>query len=638
MERRERLQDDEVFGRAGTERHFARKREPGGARDDRFFERQRAERDVDADAGGGPEQQHPVGASEAGRVVDAPRVPLEQHLDERGLAAPPLECSGDFRPRAVILKYGDSEMRGSSGPSPSRTVSDSRPDDPIWYCVRQDGVAGRHGWMHDVAMDDLPRWVGARKGDVVEVCVANDFQLVAPDEFSRTFCKRARGLVGMEIVLRNARLRLAPTRMIAANLGFPRALEKFLRQQDATHEEFAVDGRLQAFAARQFLLRVGGNEAGTELFRGSTLVAPTPGDDEDRAADLAGAIGGWMLRNLSADGSLPYKYWPSRGMESPADNAIRRFLASLSLARLGELNGDAEICAAARRNLKFNLDRYFRNIGGGRGAIVDGSGAKLGAAAIAALAIVESPAAGEFLVELTMLAAGVHSLADDQLGFRTFFFPPERDGDNWNFYSGEALLFWAESVRRRASCAPTLERCAAAFATCRDRHRGAPNPAFVPWHTQACASMFKQTGRSEFAEFALEMNDWLLSMQQWDGTPMDLRGRFHDPRRPEFGPPHAASTGAYMEGLADALTLARATGDSIRVAAYERALARGLRSLRQLQFRDTRDAFYVSKKDRVLGALRTEAYDNTLRIDSAAHALAVAVKLSQLRSRPVGEI
>ena len=119
-----------------------------------------------------------------------------------------------------------------------------------------------------------------------------------------------------------------------------------------------------------------------------------------------------MLRNLSSEGSLPYKYWPSRGTESHADNAIRRFLATLSLARLGELRGSAEIRDAARRNLRFNLARYFRNIGGGRGAVVEHTGAKLGAAALAALAILESPSAAEFGAELTLLAQGVNSLAE----------------------------------------------------------------------------------------------------------------------------------------------------------------------------------------------------------------------------------
>ncbi len=89
----------------------------------------------------------------------------------------------------------------------------------------------------------------------------------------------------------------------------------------------------------------------------------------------------------------------------------------------------------------------------------------------------------------------------------------------------------------------------------------------------------------------------------------------------------ANSTGAYMEGLADAAALARALGDPTRLCAYEQALQRGLRSLRQLQFRDQHDTYYISKKNLVLGALRTEAYDNAVRVDSAAHALLAAVKI-----------
>ncbi len=431
----------------------------------------------------------------------------------------------------------------------------------------------------------------------------------------------------MEIRYQAEVARFAPTRMIAANLGFKRAIEKYLRERNASLDDLAASGGLRAFSARQFLLPVNGDGGNTELVRGSTLVDPAPEIDENRAAELAGGIGRWMLRNLSADGGLPYKYWPSRGVESPADNAIRRFLASLSLARLGEHYGDAEIRAAARRNLRFNLTRYFRNIGAGRGAIVERTGAKLGAAALAALCILESPTPDEFMNELAMLTAGVNSLADDEVGFRTFFFPPQRDGENWNFYSGEALLFWAEATRRGAMGAPSLERCAATFARCRERHLGARNPAFVPWHAQACASLYTQTGRREFADFVFEISDWLLPMQQWDRLAPDLRGRFYDPRRPEFGPPHAASTGAYLEGLADALTLARTLGDGVRADAYQRVVDRGLRSLRQLQFRGPHDTFYISKKDRVLGALRTETYDNTVRVDSAAHALAAAVKL-----------
>ena len=480
--------------------------------------------------------------------------------------------------------------------------------------------------MGEIAVADLPRRVDASLGDRIEVCFVDGARPVEPNGISAAFYARAQGILGMEIGFRGETVRYAPTRLLAGNLRFERVLERFLERQNADAGEFASDGSLRALSARQFLISGDGGEV-TELFRGSTLVSPTLLEGENRANDIAGGIGIWMLRSISKEGALPYKYWPSRGVESPADNAIRRFLGSLALARLGELRRNARIREAARRNLRFNLNRYFQNLGDGRGAIVERTGAKLGAAALAALAILESPARAEFEAELEMLAAGVESLADAEQGFRTFFFPPERDGENWNFYSGEALLFWAEAMRQGVPWAPSLEQWMAAFVRCRRRHRRARNPSFVPWHTQACVSLFAQTKRRELAEFVFEINDWLLPMQQWDGLTEDLRGRFYDPRRPWFGPPHAASTGAYLEGLADALALARALGNESRAAAYQRAVDRGLRSLRQLQFRDHRDTFYISRKERVLGALRTEAYDNAVRIDSAAHALAAAIKI-----------
>ena len=476
------------------------------------------------------------------------------------------------------------------------------PGATTWFCIRRNGAARRDGWIDCDSLTDLRRRAGARSDEVAEVSIAGVFRRVKRRRLARVFYPRARGIVGMEIFFRGEVARLAPTRMIAANLGFDRALERFLEERKASADEFAAEGELRAFSANQYLLLPEQESQPLELYRGSTLVDAEPTSDEERAAELAGGIGRWMLRNLAAGGALPYKYWPSRGEESPADNAIRRFLASSALARLGELRGSAELREAARRNLRYNLDRYFRNIGGGRGAIVERTGAKLGAAAVAGLAILDSGASEEFSEELAQLAAGIDSLADDELGFRTFFFPAERDGENWNFYSGEALLFWAEAARRGLPSAPSLERCAAAFERCRARHRRKRNPAFVPWHTQACASLFVQTRRRGFADFVFEMNDWLLPMQQWNGLDPDLKGRFYDPRRPEFGPPHAASTGAYLEGLADARVLARRLGDERRATAYERAVHRGLRSLRQLQFRDERDAFYVSMRDRVLSA------------------------------------
>jgi len=495
-----------------------------------------------------------------------------------------------------------------------------------WYCVRRNGTPLQRGWTDEQDPVQIAAHTGAVRDDVVEVCVTGAAQEVSPSRFSQSFYNRARGLVGIELEYLGARARRAPTQMIANNLSFDRARERFLAEHGITGSEFNSNGRLWTFPARQYLVEVGGGVE--ELVRGSTVVPANPPTGEDRPVALADGLGAWMLANLAADGGLPYKYWPSRGENSPADNAIRRFLATISLARLAEVRASTKMHDAARRNLRYNLDRYFRRLEDGRGVIVEQTGAKLGAAALAALAILESPSRAEFYTELGMLVKGVNSMFDEQRGFRTFFFPLERDGQNWNFYSGEALLFCAEALRRRSPLAAPLEKCMKAFEACRDRHREQRNPAFVPWHTQACTALYAVTRERRLADWVFDMNDWLLPMQQWDGIDEDVRGRFYDPNRRHFGPPHASSTAVYCEGLADAAALAREVGEGARTASYERAVERGMRSLRQLQFRDERDAFYVSQRQRVMGALRTTVYDNAVRVDSAGHALAAALKVS----------
>ena len=204
------------------------------------------------------------------------------------------------------------------------------PGATTWFCIRRDGAARRDGWIDCDSLTDLRRRVGARPDEVVEVSIARESRRVKRRRPARVFYPRARGIVGMEIAFRGEVVRLAPTRMLAANLGFDRALERFLEERDASADELAAEGELRAFSAAQYLLPPGSESEPVELFRGSTLVEADTTNDEDRAAELADGIGRWMLRNLAADGALPYKYWPSRGAESPADNAIRRFLASLS--------------------------------------------------------------------------------------------------------------------------------------------------------------------------------------------------------------------------------------------------------------------------------------------------------------------
>ena len=89
--RGERLENDKILGRAREQRHVTGEPERRRPTDQRLLEGQAAERDVDTDAGPGAQQQHAVGAREAGRVVDPACVSVQQRRDERFLASEPGE-------------------------------------------------------------------------------------------------------------------------------------------------------------------------------------------------------------------------------------------------------------------------------------------------------------------------------------------------------------------------------------------------------------------------------------------------------------------------------------------------------------------------------------------------------------------
>ncbi len=134
------------------------------------------------------------------------------------------------------------------------------------------------------------------------------------------------------------------------------------------------------------------------------------------------------------------------------------------------------------------------------------------------------------------------------------------------------------------------------------------NPAFIPWHTQAHFLIWEETKDPELLAFVFEMNDWLVSeMQQWNKVVYDdMRGRFYKGGG-RYGPPHASSTGVYLEGLI--------------------AIRRGLRNVMQLTFLDDVDMFYVSKRAQVYGGVRETEYDNKIRVDNVQHNLMAILKI-----------
>jgi hypothetical protein len=252
---------------------------------------------------------------------------------------------------------------------------------------------------------------------------------------------------------------------------------------------------------------------------------------------------------------------------------------------------------------------------------------------MAALAIYEQEGrSGPHHGQLAMLLKGIDSLWQDNGAFRTFHFPRERN-DNQNFYPGEALCLWARLLRDDTD-PDLLCRFLKSFGHYRAFHRTAPNPAFIPWHTQAYCEVYKITGTNDLSDFIFEMNDWLLGMQQCAGAPCpDFVGRFYDPDHREFGPPHASSTAVYLEGLIDAFGLASSVGDAARANKYAQAIRLGVLNLRTLQFDETLQAVFRAPLETYLGALRTNPYDCLVRVDNVQHALAALTKYLALGER-----
>jgi hypothetical protein len=452
--------------------------------------------------------------------------------------------------------------------------------------------------------------------DTAEICVGRGLRDV-PFAARRTeLAEMHRGVRGLELALGDRVERLSPTDMLARNLDFSAALTRFAPQV-AARERQRGEGiiEVRVFDCDQLLVQLGAAPRAVVTMRGNELVELTA-VSRRRVAESAELAAEWLVRHVDAAGRMTYKYWPSRGEESTANNMVRQWMATVALVTLARQR--PALVPVAERNIRHNLARYYRQEG--ELGVIDWQGSvKLGAVALAALALYQHPGGG-YAAERDALLRTVEHLWNPDGSFRTFLRPAGRN-DNQNFYPGEALLLWATLYRDRPDPA-LLRRIQASIRHYRDWHRVQRNPAFVPWHTRAYATLWQRTRDPALAALVFEMNDWLLPLQQWDSAPYpDMRGRFYDPKRHHFGPPHASSTGVYLEGLIDAHALARAVGDRDRADAYRRAIGRGLRSVLQLQMVDEVDLFYVHQRDRLRGGIRTTEYDNTVRVDNVQHNL-----------------
>ena len=536
--------------------------------------------------------------------------------------------------RRIIAQLVRQHLRGGEAPSDEKLAALADRSDGVYVAMRSAGIQQASAWTQagltgelisaglELALEDLDD-TDPSEVEAVELCISYNHREMSSSDLPGNI---ERGIIGLRASYKEEIISLSPTEMIAKNLSFENAVGRMANSFDVPEEELLAKGTFEVFDCEQVLVFLEGDLAAIPLFRGNQIV-PIEAVTLESAAEFARLASDWLVRQVQDDGRMLYLYYPSRGEESTGNNMIRQWMATLALERIAAFNAnDAALVELTKKNIRYNLQHFYVEENGL--GLIDYQGeVKLGAIALAALALHEHPDSAEFAAQIDALAEGVEYLWREDGSFETFYRPESRSGQNQNYYPGETLLFWSALYAEEQDPA-LLERFMQSFAYYRDWHRENINPAFIPWHTQAYYNVWKATKNEELKDFIFEMNDWLLDFQEIEGSPYkDLPGRFYDSTRTYYGPPHASSDGVYLEGLVDAYLLAKETGDRQRQENYVRAIRYGIRSLMQLQFADEIDMYYVSKIDNVLGGLRTTHYDNSIRVDNVQHGLMAVLKM-----------
>lgn len=504
----------------------------------------------------------------------------------------------------------------------------------VYVAVRAQGERIGETWGHaDSAASAIAaalETLGPQpNADTLELFIGLEIQVLHPRRDKRRLRSNIhRGIFGLAIGSSESQELFSPTYVLASNRKNERLIELYAKRRALSAK--ALDELFYGFLlGPQLLIPLQSKSAAQLLERGNRYVELDEVTPQSVAA-FANGMADWMSNNTHTDGRMTYLYYPSQGAEAKGrDNLIRQFMASIALIRVAKKSKHPSHMARATLNLDYNLGKYYK-LEGDKGVVELRGKVKLGALALAALAIVEHPERARWSQQEAALRTSVQSLWQEDGSFRTFLRPEGRN-DNQNFYPGEALLLWATLYTETKDPA-LLAQFMKSFRYYRQYHLDTSvahrrNPAFIPWHTQAYYMVWRETRDPELAAFVFEMNDWLLGVQEWDEAQYpDTRGRFYDPDRP-FGPPHASATGVYLEGLIDAYQLARSLGDESRAKAYQTAILRALRSGMQLQFADELDMFYVHDKKAVRGGLRTTVYDNQIRCDNVQHTLMGTLKV-----------
>jgi hypothetical protein len=398
------------------------------------------------------------------------------------------------------------------------------------------------------------------------------------------------------------------------------------------------------------------------LYRGNALIA-TPTAEQSLAAAERGFA--WLQRAQKADGSFRYCYYPYADRYSTSKyNIVRHAGTAFSLfghLRLTGTEGGAAAAASFRageRALDYLKtvaveDKRFRFT-----YVPDGKRIKLGAAALALVALCERERAGGDDSNRKLMSSLARFILNQQTPEGEFL--SHYDAVKGKpikkfvslYYPGEALLGLLRLYKLTGKTdKELLASChrGAAYLIKFERRQAMDNlekrvkagEIYPPdaWFMQALEELIEVDPKPDYARHLFNLADCMTAGQftavggkkpAWGEATMfpDLLGAID-----ESDPPSACATGARCEGLVSALRVARKLKKKSNARIYAKALGLSARFVAQNQYH-AHNAYPLASPAKAMGGFRLGPLNCSIRIDYVQHCSAFLLEWSKLQEEP----
>ena len=358
--------------------------------------------------------------------------------------------------------------------------------------------------------------------------------------------------------------------------------------------------------------------------------------------------GEWYMNNLSEDGHVVYKMWPSDNRYSDEYNIVRHTLATWNLVQAWEMDPSrTEFLEGARRSFEFTqrfLVHEDNPQTGERMAFYNfNRNQKLGTVVIQLLGLIDLARATqshEFDAQLLEMGNFIKFMQEDSGRVEGYYVPDGHPykGQKNDIIPGEAALSlvyladyfnddtWVESL-------PKYFEYYEPWFNKRNAGRQTDQPwpwnlyqnqdrldlvQFGPWTVMAANAYHRRTGDEKAAEFGLKIARWMIESYMWtpDTAPFpDFLGGYFKFK----GELPAMQAFCYAEGTAAAYQLAlRYKPEEAHF--FELRTRESVRFALQMQYNEM-NVYPFSRPDQVFGGVRYAMNETKVRVDYVHHAL-----------------